>query len=161
MVEWLSLDHTTMLPGTTGPRLEYASLGVVGVVQAWALPYVPVPTEGDVMSSSDIEPAPVFVTTIGVVPAPSISSSADLIAFLQTASSNACTMAWISNAGICNSLTQKLAAASASLARGDTTTAKHQLGAFENELDAQRGKRVSENAYWLLMTNTTYVLGHL
>ncbi|MGB7211166.1 MAG: hypothetical protein WBC97_00915 [Gemmatimonadales bacterium] len=108
-----------------------------------------------------LDPAPMFVTTIGVVPAPSSSSSTDLIALLQAASSNACTMAWISNAGICTSLSQKLTAASASLTRGDTTAAKTQLGALQHELDAQRGKHVTDNAYWLLKTNAEYVLMHL
>ena len=102
-----------------------------------------------------------FVTTIGIVPVPEANSGVGLVLFLEAARSGACDLTWISSPGICNSLAQKLTAASAALARGDTVAAKDQLGAFRNELDAQRGKHVSENAYWLLRPNATWVVAHL
>jgi sugar lactone lactonase YvrE len=47
------------------------------------------------------------------------------------------------NDGIKNALTSKLQNALASLARGNGTAAKNQLGAFINQVEAQRGKKLS------------------
>lgn len=72
---------------------------------------------------------------------------------------------WIANVGICRSLEAKLDAASRSLERGDTASARGQLQSFLRELEAQHGaqpgKHVSDNAYWLLKTNAEYVLSRL
>lgn len=157
VVEWVSLDHSVMTAGAASPRLEYAGLGVVGIVKAWAMPYVPVATEGDVMSSTDTEPRPVFVTTLGVVSAPIDQSASALVDYLTALVAQSCELDWVSDPGTCTSLSQKLAAVSTSLGLGDTTAARKQLGAFDGELDAQRDKHVSENAYWLLKANTSYV----
>lgn len=74
----------------------------------------------------------------------------------------ACDLDWVGRPpGVCNSLQVKLDAAASSLAQGDTTSATGQLQAFVNELDAQRGQHVSENAYWLLKVNVEYVLEKL
>jgi hypothetical protein len=57
---------------------------------------------------------------------------------------------WIDDTGICRSLQAKLTAASAALSREQFPTSRNQLSAFRAELDAQRGKHVNENAYFLL-----------
>jgi len=74
-------------------------------------------------------------------------------------------LGWITNAGVCRSLEAKLEAAERSLERGNTNSARGQLGAFLQELEAQHGpqpgKHVSDNAYWLLKINVEYVLSRL
>jgi hypothetical protein len=45
--------------------------------------------------------------------------------------------------GVGNALTAKLQAASANLAAGNTTPAINQLNAFENQVSAQAGKKIS------------------
>ena len=74
---------------------------------------------------------------------------------------SACTLGWITGAGICNSLRAKLAAARTSIVAGDNATARGQLGDLLDELSAQRGKSVSERAYSLLAENTTYLVSRL
>lgn len=70
----------------------------------------------------------------------------------------ACTKAWVTKAGICNSLTAKVLEAKTSLDAGLKEDARGQLNAFLNELDAQQGKSILDPGYRLLRTNGIYVL---
>jgi len=54
---------------------------------------------------------------------------------------------YIWKAGICNSLRAKLDQVEDAMAHGHSSAAIGQLGAFRHELDAQRGKAVSDLAY--------------
>jgi hypothetical protein len=63
--------------------------------------------------------------------------------------------------GVCRSLEAKLRAAQASLERGQPKTAANQLRAFIAELQAQRGKHVSEAAYLRLKAGAEAVLATL
>jgi hypothetical protein len=67
----------------------------------------------------------------------------------------------IDNAGIANSLTSKADAAASQIARGNTTAAKNQLNAFINELDAQVGKHLTQQAYDLLKAAALYYISRL
>lgn len=68
-----------------------------------------------------------------------------------------CALEWIDDEGVCNSLRVKLEQAQASII-ADRPAAIHQLQAFLNELDAQRGAHVNENAYWLMRVLGEHVL---
>lgn len=68
---------------------------------------------------------------------------------------------WIDDGGICNSIRQKLGAAQAALQRDNVGAARGSLAACVSELVAQRGKHVSDEAYWLIKTNVSYVLAHM
>ena len=63
---------------------------------------------------------------------------------VSSASLCALTTTFVGNAGIANSLCVKLDAAAASLARGNSKTHDNQLQAFVNEVNAQRGKAISD-----------------
>lgn len=71
-------------------------------------------------------------------------------------------LSWISNQGVCRSLQAKLDAAARSVERGRTESARGELRAFIQELDAQHGpepgKHVNDNAYALMRTNAAYLL---
>ena len=54
------------------------------------------------------------------------------------------TRTFVTNAGAANSLCQKLDAAAAAAARGQTATARNILDAYAHEVDAQRGKKVTD-----------------
>ena len=79
--------------------------------------------------------------------------------------SQACTLAWITNGGVCRSLQVKLSHAETSLQGQKVSTTRNELESFLAELDAQHGpqpgKHVNENAYWLLRTNVEYLLSRL
>ena len=97
------------------------------------------------------------------------------------------TLGWITNAGVCHSLAEKLDHAAHALARGKPDDAKRRLKSFLHELAAQhrakaeeqeeehedrdhegeaepereRGKHVTDNAFWLLKINAEFILARL
>jgi len=62
---------------------------------------------------------------------------------------------------IINGLNVKLNAAKASILKGNNKVAVNQLNAFINELDAQKGKQVNENAWALLKANAEFIIAKL
>lgn len=67
----------------------------------------------------------------------------------------------IDNQGVANSLDSKLNNARSRLEAGDSTAAKNMLEAFVNEVEAQKGKHLTTDAYLLLKFNAEYVAGRL
>jgi hypothetical protein len=65
-------------------------------------------------------------------------------------------LTWIANTGVATSLASKLNATQAALQRGDYGTAKQQLNALLNEVNAQAGKHLTSEAVALLKFNTQY-----
>uniref|UniRef100_UPI004057C0A7 choice-of-anchor L domain-containing protein n=1 Tax=Candidatus Electronema sp. TaxID=2698783 RepID=UPI004057C0A7 len=74
-------------------------------------------------------------------------------------------LGWIRNNGVCNGLAAKLKAAIASTKKGTKKNkikaAENQLRAFLNQLNAQKGKAVNQQAYDVLKASTLYVIEHL
>ena len=70
---------------------------------------------------------------------------------------------WIAEGPTCGVLRGRVQEASAATQRHDAQSAKQALNAFLQELDDQHdsGKVVTDNAYWLLKTNASYLLAHL
>jgi hypothetical protein len=89
-------------------------------------------------------------------------SATRLISALQESVEASCDAGWIDNPRVCRSLAVKVEQAARSLQQGRGQSTKGQLRGFLNELEAQYGsqpgKHVSENAYWLLRTNSEYLL---
>lgn len=79
---------------------------------------------------------------------------------LIAAEQRACSLGWIDGNGVCNSLEAKLRAAKTSIDHGKFSTARNQLNAFINELNAQNGKKVTQG-YDMLKDDTLYVINHL
>lgn len=73
----------------------------------------------------------------------------------------AASLGWIKSPGIVTSLNQKLKNALKDLEKGNEKAAAGVLKAFLNELDAQRGKHINENAYWLLRANVEFLIDRL
>ena len=67
----------------------------------------------------------------------------------------------IDNQGIANSLDSKLENAKRRLEAGDGAAAKNMLNAFVSEVEAQKGKHLTNEAYLLLKFNAEYVIGRL
>lgn len=68
---------------------------------------------------------------------------------------------WIKNAGLKNSLLQKLQNAEADQGRGDIKSAKNTLNAFINEVKAQTGKGIDSDASTMLEQDANYLINHL
>lgn len=72
-----------------------------------------------------------------------------------------CELGWITKKGVCSSLDAKLNAARNAVDRVREETAVKQIQAFLNELNAQKGKAISQRAYDLLWADASYVIAEL
>ena len=70
-------------------------------------------------------------------------------------------LGWITNQGIEQSLDAKLDNAKKKIEQGNKNAAKNILGAFINEVEAQRDKYLTSEAYGLLKYNVQYLIGKL
>ena len=101
----------------------------------------------------------------GLTIAPTYEPGAVTIGLVQSLRSQVCEMGWITKAGVCHALEEKLADAAAALAANDREGARGSLGAFLNQLDAQHvpgaNKAVTDNAYGVLRANVEALLARL
>jgi len=70
-------------------------------------------------------------------------------------------LGWIDNQGILNSLDSKLNHVKKQLEKDNITTAINGLKAFVNEVEAQKDKHLTSEAYALLKYNTEFLMGKL
>ncbi|MBI4822796.1 MAG: hypothetical protein HY805_00985 [Nitrospirae bacterium] len=64
----------------------------------------------------------------------------------------------INNDGIMQSLLKKIEAVEDSIARGQNKTARNQLNAFINEVNAQKDKHISDKTVKILLEDAQYIL---
>ncbi len=166
VADWAMLG-THLAPGAESPSLFFDAIGLPGIVTSWVRGYFPPPplTEADVGVIPPSDPLlqnSVPGKTVGIEPFPDDLSPTDLLRRLRELTDQTCgELGWIDNAGICDSLDKNLQNAERSLERGRANSVRGQLGAFLNELQAQRGKHVNDSAYWLLKANVEFVLSQL
>lgn len=91
----------------------------------------------------------------------SARSVSDLLRAVSEQADAACAAGWITPSQECQSLLAKIAAAQDAVARNQPKVAASTLHALQAELDAQRGKHVTEPAYALLSGNVTYLMGRI
>ncbi len=102
--------------------------------------------------------------TIGPMQSPTGLMPAALLDRLGGLKHQALALGWIFGPGadgVVQSLDAKLTAAKAALARGDAKAAEGQLAAFVNELEAQRGKHLNDDAYFMLKANAQFIVSKL
>jgi len=102
--------------------------------------------------------------TLGPLTDPAGLSPTELLARLIEQKHQARTLDWISGPGadgLAKSLDAKLEAAKAAVDRGQPKTAKNDLRAFLNEVEAQKGKALNNEAYLLLKLNAEFILTKL
>jgi hypothetical protein len=138
------------------PPLTVTARGLLGVVQYWAARREPPDTVVTSLASDTLTMQDTVVdivglrgTTVGIVDLPADRSPGALATRLSALIDQLCALGWIDNNGICNSLRVK------------ATAAAGPLNALRNELSAQRGKHVSEEAYTILSQNVAYLVARL
>jgi hypothetical protein len=97
-------------------------------------------------------------------PTPGVPTTAVRVATFASAQQDvelAFKLDWIKNAGLKNSLLQKLQNAETAHSRGDTKAAKNILNAILNEVKAQTGKGLDPDAATLLEQDAQYLIDHL
>jgi hypothetical protein len=151
---WGRLDHQ-LVPGEAFVPLVLEAVGLPDIVQYWADRYtdsIPPDTLGDLEPGpSDDSVAIDGVTgfTVGVGALPADRGPEALAKRLAGLVERACQLMWIDERGVCNSL------------QVTVRPQRESLGALRRELDAQRGKHVSEMAYVLLVANIDVLLQRL
>jgi uncharacterized protein YceK len=99
--------------------------------------------------------------TIGPADPPSPFTATVFLDSLISYKHQALALGWITNQGIANSLDQKLENARKQLERGNNKAAKNMLEAFLNEVEAQKDKHLTSEAYALLKYNAEYLASKL
>lgn len=99
--------------------------------------------------------------TIGPTAPPLSFSPLAAIDTLVSYKHQALTLGWITNQGVANSLDQKLENARKQLERGNNKAAKNILEALLNEVEAQKDKHLTSEAYALLKYNAEYLISKL
>ncbi len=178
-------------PGSETPPLSFRAIGLPGIVPYYAEgfwlppnsgPWVDLDTIPRVSERENLASTAVRGLTVGIEPPPPDRSPGALNERLRTFLSRTCALGWISNAGLCHRLQEKLDHAAQALERRNgSEEARRQLGAFLEELEDQHGpepgrhadegrepearhdpepgKPVNAGAYWLLKINVEYLLG--
>jgi hypothetical protein len=100
-------------------------------------------------------------STIGPKDPPSPFVSLGFLDTIISYKHQAFSLGWIDNQGIVNSLDAKLDNAKKHLEKGKTTPAINVLQAFVNEVEAQKDKHVTSEAYALLKYNAEYLIAKL
>lgn len=99
--------------------------------------------------------------TIGPKAPPKVFDGASAVKGLSAVIVEAEKLGWLKTAGLFRSLEAKLEAASKKLESDDRKTALNILNALLNEVEAQKGKNLSAEAYALLYYNLDYILKQL
>lgn len=148
---WIALDPLVG-PGDRLVGLSVEGPGIAGPVRYWVSREAPPDTLIDENPGDTpmLDEPPVTADTdtgwtVGIVPPPSDLTRTTLTSVLKNQLAFSCRLGWVSNQGVCRSLDAKIAAGS--------------FQALLNELDAQRGKQISETAYAMLATNVRILLG--
>lgn len=140
--------------GDSTPRFTVSGQGVFGPVQFWTAFYQE-PVEPDSMPVEKPDSVSATDTTVrangprgwtlGIVTAPPLESASAAANRLHNAIATLCALAWVSPSGVCASLQAKAG------------VQRERLDALASELEAQRGKHVSEGAYWILVDAIAHV----
>lgn len=99
--------------------------------------------------------------TIGPTAPPADFKPFEFLNYIINLKHEAYSLGWITNKGIEQSLDVKLENAKKKLEAGDIKTAKNILNAFLNEVEAQKDKHLTSEAYGLLKYNTQYIVERL
>jgi len=166
-VMWFSRDSTKdILPGQNLDGFRILCNGLPGIATFYVEGFVPVPEFPYGQTPDSVIGNDVFENSFkGKTLAPKDPPVHFVhLAFLDTLISykhQAYNLGWITNKGILNSLDQKLDNARKQLERGNNKAAKNVLEAFIDEVEAQKGKHLSSEAYALLKFNAEYLISKL
>ena len=139
------------------------SSGLPSIQRSWLSSYEKIPSrEGQYDPAS----ATIFATsltriTLGPVILREPFAPTTFLDTLISYKHQALALKWIDNGGVANSLDQKLENARRKLESGDSATARNILEAFVNEVEAQKDKHLTSEAYALLKFNAEYLIDRL
>jgi hypothetical protein len=149
VIRWAALNDSILEPGARSQVLSFKAIGLPGVVDAHVQgDYEPPEVGEDDSDAGDpLVTNSVAIRVVGIQPIPVGATVSTLTMRLDSLTAQACSLGWITQAGLCTTL------------RNHLSTTPAQLASFETALVAGHvsGGPVSGNAYWLLKTNADYV----
>lgn len=104
---------------------------------------------------------PFKTKTLGPTAPPADFKPISFIDYIITVKHEAFSLGWITNQGVEQSLDAKLDNAKMKITQGNANAAKNILEAFINEVEAQKDKYLTSEAYGLLKYNVEYLIGRL
>jgi len=156
-------------PGSSLSGFSFRSVSIPGIISFYAEGEHPLPrfqpgmATDSIRGYSNLTPyGPGIVgKTVGPVLPPDPFIAASFLDTLASYKHQAFALGWITNKGILNSLDQKLDNVRKQLGRDNTNTAKNILNAFIKEVEAQKDKHLTSEAYALLKYNAEYLIEKL
>lgn len=164
---WGGSSKTLLKPGSTlkGAALtSYAPPGIRDILVDAAIDYDQLPeeyTENIDLTKALTKKVNWLGKTVGPKAPPKIFNASAFSDYLRTLTTEAVAQKWIRDQGILKSLEAKLEQIAKKTAAGDYPAARNILNAFLSEVDAQKDKHLSSEAYALLYFNGKYLLGNL
>lgn len=151
-------------PGVIDSSFMFESTGLPSLLASYLRgknhPVSPPPFDEELWYR-DITTNSVVKSTIGPADPPNPFVASVFLDTLISYKHQALNLGWIKNQGIANSLDQKLDAAKAQLGKKNNKAAKNILEAFISEVEAQKGKQLTSEAYALLKFNAEYLVSKL
>jgi hypothetical protein len=170
-VGWGGPPEVQIAPGSSLRGFDFSSTGSLsGIVDYYAEGYAPppsypgsVPSDDPIPGYDDITPygPGVVGRTIGPIRPPVPLIPAVFVDYLISQKHEAFALGWIKHDGLKKSLDAKLDSAKAALIRGQGKVAQNTLRALLNEVEAQRGKGLTSEAYALFKYNLHYLTDNL
>ncbi len=168
-VSWSAPDNRDIRPGNSMSGFGFITRFLPGITDFYAEGDHPVPSFEEGMAPDslpgydDLTPyGPGIVgKTVGPVLPPTVFSSTAFVDTLISYKHQAFSFGWIDNQGILNSLDQKLENTRKELRKGKKQTAINELRAFLNEVEVQKDKHLTSEAYALLKFNAEYLIQKL
>lgn len=159
----------SILPGETQGGFELISRGLPTIRQIELIPeWVFLVEDHEAITpemqqkADEIEASlPYKTKTLGPTAPPADFKPVSFIDYIIFMKHEAFTLGWITNQGIEQSLDAKLENAKMEIAQGNTNTAKNILAAFISEVEAQKDKHLTSEAYGLLKYNAQYLIEKL
>jgi hypothetical protein len=179
LIEWahtmvdpsgLGTPYNDIAPDSSASGFSFRSAGLPFPVTAYFAGYtgpLAFPEEPPAEIENLLEPLEIFpnntvrLNTLGPKDPPSPFLAISFLETLISYKHQAFSLGWIDNHGIVNSLDAKLDNAKKHLEKGKTTPAINVLQAFVNEVEAQKDKHVTSEAYALLKYNAEYLIAKL
>ena len=158
-------------PGASLEGFSLTAPGLPGIVNAYfqgyvedvVFPYEPPDEIEDPLTEIDLNVEKSYVSrkTLGPTAPPADFKAIDFLNYIISMKHEAFSLGWITSYGIEQSLDAKLDNAKKKIEQGNKNAAKNILGAFINEVEAQRDKHLTSEAYGLLKYNVQYLIGKL
>ncbi|HBO84351.1 MAG: hypothetical protein A2073_05785 [Deltaproteobacteria bacterium GWC2_42_11] len=166
-VSWGGSEQSLILPNQTFGGFILTSYGLPGIRDVKIEPDIDIDNLPEqywenIELTKQLEDSLIYQTkTLGPTAPPADFKPVSFIDYIISMKHEAFSLGWITNQGIEQSLDAKLENAKKKIEQGNKNAAKNILNAFINEVEAQKDKHLTSEAYGLLKYNVEYLIGRL